>query len=185
MSERRRDGAALWLGRLRGYLWPGAPGLRAVYRKEMADHINSSRFMILAAIVAIAGLAAIYVAALNIRAEVRRTAETGFIFLRLFTASGGSLPPFTSFVGFLGPLVGLALGFDAINGERARGTLSRLVAQPIYRDSVINGKFLAGIAIIAMMIFSLGLIVAGMGLSLIGIPPTAEEALRILCYRPY
>ena len=43
------------------------------------------------------------------------------------------------------PLLGIAFGFDAINGERAEGTLPRLLAQPIYRDDVINGKFVAGL----------------------------------------
>ena len=40
-----------------------------------------------------------------------------------------------------------SFGLDAVNSERAQGTLSRLLAQPIHRDDVINGKFAAGIAI--------------------------------------
>ncbi len=183
-SQKDAKGISKWIPQVEEWFSPlvSGPGLRAVFRKELADHFNSRRFLILATIVAVTGLAAIYVAAVNIRQEVRETAESGFVFLRLFTASGGSLPPFTSFMGFLGPLVGLALGFDAINGERVRGTLSRLVAQPIHRDSIINGKFLASICIIALMIFALGFIVAGLGLRLIGIPPTGEEVLRILAY---
>ena len=43
-----------------------------------------------------------------------------------------------------GPLLGIAFGFDAISSERAEGTLPRLVSQPIHRDDVINGKFVAG-----------------------------------------
>ena len=53
------------------------------------------------------------------------------------------------------PLVGIAFGFDGINSERAQGTLSRLLAQPIHRDDVINGKFAAGIAVIALMLGAL------------------------------
>jgi ABC-2 type transport system permease protein len=86
---------------------------------------------------------------------------------------------------FLGPLVGLSLGFDAINAERARGTLSRLLAQPIHRDTVINGKFLAGVSVIALMITSLGFAVGGLGIIMIGIPPTFEELMRILVYLIY
>lgn len=156
-------------------------GISAVVRKEAADHLGGNRFLILFLLVAVTGLAATYVAASNIRAAVGES-ETEFVFLRLFTASGSTMPPFTSFLSFLGPLVGLAMGFDAINGEKNRRTLSRVLSQPIYRDALINGKFLAGIIVLAMMIFSLGLIVAGMGLILTGVPPTLEEILRILSY---
>ena len=51
------------------------------------------------------------------------------------------MPAFHEFLGILGPLLGIAFGFDAINGERAQRTLPRLVAQPIHRDEIINGKF--------------------------------------------
>ena len=43
-----------------------------------------------------------------------------------------------SFIALLGPIVGLALGFDAVNSERSNGTLNRLVSQPIYRDAIIG-----------------------------------------------
>src|SRR5690606_33164971 len=94
----------------------------------------------------------------------------------------GSLPSLIQFLGFLGPLAGLALGFDAINGEWSRRTLSRVMAQPIHRDAVINGKFLAGVAALGLIVVVLGLLVAGLGLRLIGVPPTGEEAMRILVF---
>ena len=56
-------------------------GLLAVFWKELADHFNSKRFIILALLVYIAGVVAIYVAGQNIRSEVTET--TRFIFLRL------------------------------------------------------------------------------------------------------
>jgi ABC-2 type transport system permease protein len=60
--------------------------------------------------------------------------------------------------------------------------LSRLLAQPIYRDSLINGKFLAGITTIAIMISSIVFIIIGIGIRSIGVPPTAEEILRIFVF---
>ncbi|MDK2836567.1 MAG: type transport system permease protein [Thermosediminibacterales bacterium] len=157
-------------------------GISAVVRKELADHLSGKRFMILSLLVMAACMAALYVAASTIRASVGRD-ELDFVFLKLFTTSGSSLPfSFISFVSFLGPLVGLTMGFDAINGERDRRTLSRILSQPIYRDALINGKFIAGVAVIAIMIFSLGFMVAGLGLIVIGVPPTIEEILRILAY---
>ncbi len=151
------------------------PGLLAVFRKEMADNFASRRFLIMFTLILLAGLSATYTAAQSIRADVNSAdASTGFVFLRLFTVSSGSLPSFVAFVGFLGPLVGLAMGFDAINGEYARGTLSRVLSNPIFRDSVINGKFLAGVTTVAVMLISIALLLGGLGLRLIGIPPTGD-----------
>jgi ABC-2 type transport system permease protein len=85
-------------------------------------------------------------------------------------------------VAFFGPLVGLVLGFDTINRERNEGTLSKLLSQPIYRDVVINGKFLAGVAMITIMMVSIVLVITGLGLFVMGIVPGIEEILRIIIY---
>lgn len=155
--------------------------LLVLYKKELADHLRSKRFVILLLLIAVTGLASIYSAASGIREAVSQE-ENDFVFLRLFTTSGNSIPSFISFVSLLGPLVGLALGFDSINGEFNRGTMSRLLAQPIHRDSVINGKFLAGILVISIMVFSLGIVVGAIGILMIGIPPTLEEIFRLLSF---
>lgn len=157
-------------------------GLGAVARKELADHLSGRRLLILFGLVAVTGLSATYVAAATIRQSAAELAEGGFVFLLLFSTSGGSLPSFLTFLGFLGPLVGLALGFDSINGEQARGTLSRVLSQPIHRDSVINGKFLAGLAAVTLTLTALTLVVAGLGIQLTGLPPSTEEILRLLCF---
>jgi ABC-2 type transport system permease protein len=157
-------------------------GLLAVIKKETADHLSGKRFVILSLLVITACLASLYIAALTIRSTVANQ-ETDFVFLRLFTTAGSNLPfSFTSFVSFLGPLVGLIMGFDAINGERDRGTLSRVLSQPVYRDALINGKFLGGVAVLAIVIFGLGFLTGGLGLVLIGVPPIMEELLRIIAY---
>jgi len=86
------------------------------------------------------------------------------------------------FVAFFGPLIGLVLGFDAINRERASGTLSKLASQPIYRDAIINGKFLAGVIVISVMLTSILFVVSGLGLKVIGVVPGVEEVWRLFMY---
>lgn len=157
-------------------------GLATVMHKELSDHFSSRRFMILFSLIAIAGIAALYVAAVSIRATVAEAGEGSFVFLSLFTTTDGRLPSFVTFIALLGPLVGLALGFDAVNGELARGTLSRVLAQPIFRDQFINGKFGAALIVVAIMVFSLGALVSGLGILMIGVPPTFEEFLRSLIF---
>jgi len=152
----------------------------AVFRKELADHFNSKRFTILFLLTFLAGIFAIYIATQNIRSEV--TFGTECIFLKLFTTTGKSLPPFLFFISLFIPIIGIALGFDAINRERASGNLSRLLSQPIYRDAVINGKFLAGLSVLGIMVISVIAIVAGLGLYIIGVPPSSEEVLRLIIF---
>ncbi len=82
----------------------------------------------------------------------------------------------------MGPLIGIILGFDAINRERTGRTLSKLVAQPIYRDAIINGKFLAGVTMISIVMTSLVLIISGLGIRLVGVVPGADELWRLLIY---
>jgi ABC-2 type transport system permease protein len=156
----------------------------AVFRKELTDHLTSKRFIILFVLIFLAAIFATYIAFQNIRSVVTPTTE--FIFLNLFTTSVKEwpflLPPFLFFISLFIPIIGIALGFDAINSERASGNLSRLLSQPIYRDSVINGKFLAGLAVLSIMIASVIAIVAGLGLRMIGVPPSAEEVLRLIVF---
>lgn len=154
-------------------------GLITVFWKELADDFTSKRFIILFALVLLAGVFAIYVAAETITQEV---VETKFVFLKLFTTSGETLPSFLTFIIFFVPVVGIALGFDAINSEKNSGTMSRLLSQPIYRDAVINGKFLAGAVTMAVMLTSILMLVAGVGLKMIGVPPSSEEAIRLIAF---
>jgi len=157
-------------------------GLKAVIKKEVGDHLSGKRFFILSFLVFITCLGALYVAASTIRTSVGQD-KINFVFLKLFTTSGSLMPfSFLSFISFLGPLVGLTLGFDAINGERDRRTLSRVLSQPVYRDALINGKFIAGVIVIAIIIYGLGFLVAGLGIILTGVPPTIDELFRLFVY---
>jgi len=171
---------------LSGLRWPRRGddtfnlGIIPVSRKEMGDHLGSRRFAILFGVIVIAGVLATYQAAQSIQGDLAKHPNQSFVFLRLFTS--GSPVSFVSFIAFLGPLLGIAFGFDAINSEQSRGTLGRLLSQPIYRDDVINGKFLAGLVVIAVTLLSIFFVVGGLGLRMIGVPPTIDELIRLLFF---
>ncbi|HEY5749783.1 MAG TPA: ABC transporter permease [Chryseolinea sp.] len=154
-----------------------------IVRKEITDHLRSWRFIVLAILTILTCFASLYTGLKGMAQPVRETAiEDDFFFLRIFTATDGTLPPFTVFISFLGPLLGLGLGFDAINSEQNRGTLTRLLAQPIPRDYVLTAKFTAALIVITAMFTSLCLLIMGFGLFRVGIPPTPEEFCRVLCF---
>nr|WP_325167474.1 ABC transporter permease [Lederbergia citri] len=152
-------------------------------QKEVSDHILSWRVNILVVLLALTCFGSLYTALSGIRdAAESIDANDTFLFLKLFTISDGSLPPFFVFVSFIGPLLGIALGFDAVNSEYSKGTLSRVVSQPIPRDYIINAKFVAAILVISALLFSLGFLVIALGVLMIGIPPTPDEFLRIISF---
>ena len=150
-------------------------GLGAVVLKELSDHLSSVRMRVLEWLVVLVAIAALWGAIQQIK---ETTAEDPFLFLRLFTTSREPLPSFVSFISFLVPLMAIGLGFDAVNGEYNRRTLSRILSQPIYRDALLFGKFIAGLVTLAISLITLWLLVVGLGLVLVGIPPGAEEISR-------
>ncbi len=159
----------------------GSPftGLRIVVLKEMADHLGGIRMRLLVGLILLTALGSISGAAQNIRSAV---GEDPFLLLRLFTTAREPLPSFVSFIGFLIPLAAITLGFDAVNSEYSRRTLSRVLSQPVYRDALLLGKFLAALFTLAITLLALWLLVVGVGLLLLGVPPSGEEALRSLSF---
>jgi ABC-2 type transport system permease protein len=159
----------------------GSPwqGVGVVILKELSDHLVSARMRVLEWLVVLVALAAVYAAITQVR-DV--TAEDPFLFLRLFTTAREPLPSFVSFLGFLVPLMAIGLGFDAVNGEHNRRTLSRILSQPIYRDALLFGKFLAGLVTLSISLLVLWLLVIGLGLLTLGVPPGGAEMGRMLVF---
>ncbi|MEZ5831273.1 MAG: ABC transporter permease [Dongiaceae bacterium] len=157
---------------------PGAPQRPSV-AKEAADHLTSARMRFLEVLVGLAAIGAVYAATQTIRQTV---GSDPFLFLTLFTTAKDPLPSFVSFLGFLVPLAAIALGFDAINTEHTRRTLSRVVAQPIYRDALLMGKFLAALLTLGILLAVLWLVVIGLGLIFLGLPPSGEEVARAFTF---
>ena len=159
----------------------GSPwqGLDVVFFRELFDNLTSARMLVLELLVVLLGGVVVYFAVDQIR---NTTAEDPFLFLRLFAPPGQSLLSFVVVLSILVPVIAIGLGFDAINGEYNRRTLSRILAQPIYRDALLLGKFLAGLATISISLVTLWLLVVGFGLIRLGIPPSGEELGRMVMF---
>jgi ABC-2 type transport system permease protein len=146
----------------------------------MADYLTSVRMLILEALILLTAFGTVYAAAQNLRAGTGSGDQ--FLFLRLFTTARDPLPAFVGFLGLLVPLLAIALAFDSINGEFNQRTLSKVLAQPIYRDALLMGKFLAGLGTLALALAAIWLLIIGMGLLQLGVPPTGEETVRMLWF---
>lgn len=156
--------------------------MKTIFRKELADYFTSIRFVVLLVLVLLASVATMY-----FDRGIRGTTDTDFVFLRLFTIQPDGVPSLFYFINlialFIVPIMGISLGFDAINGERSSGTISRILSQPIFRDSIINAKFLAGLFTLSIMVVTTVLLISGFGLRVIGVPPPSlEEFFRLFIY---
>ena len=150
-------------------------GTITVCQKELADHLGSKRYIVLFALILVLSTLSAYQGTGYIRDNPNAS------FIGIFSGAQFGFS-FTYLMVFFGPIIGLALGFDAINKERTSGSLSVLLSQPIFRDSVINGKFLAGTAALSLLTVSTVGIMCGVAIPLLGFGPPLEDVSRIVLF---
>ncbi|UOE49396.1 ABC transporter permease [Mucilaginibacter sp. SMC90] len=160
---------------------PERGAFAVMLRKETTDHIRSWRFIVLVALIVLTFIAAIYTSLSNIKptGAMFPNPDQNFLYLKLLTVTDNTIPPFHIFLSFLAPLLGIGLGFDAINSEKNNGTLIRLMAQPVYRDNLLLAKFSSALLIISSLFIVLALLMIGAGLILTGVRMEPDEVLRI------
>ncbi|WP_048148916.1 ABC transporter permease [Palaeococcus ferrophilus] len=78
-----------------------------------------------------------------------------------------------------GALIGISLGADTINREVEEGTIKVLLSRPVYRDQVINGKFI-GNGLALALISMIGFVVSIAYLLIIGAPVDGPSIVRAL-----
>ncbi len=159
-------------------------GWRVIAAKEFADHVVSVRFVIVLLVLGLAAAIPLYFASDQIRNAAQAATTIPAAFLLLFTIGPPdiNLLRVDAFVGIVAPLLGLTFAFDAVNSERSEGTLPRLLSQPIYRDDVINGKFVAGLGVIGIVLVSVVALIAGFGMFRLGIVPHGPEVPRLIAW---
>lgn len=120
----------------------------AVAGKEFRDRLRNRWVLAVALVLAVFALLIAYVGG-------AQSGEVGFRGVGVTVASLASLAI------YLVPLIALLLGFDAIVGERERGTLDLLLSMPISRAELLLGKYCGLAAALAVAT------VAGFGAALV------------------
>ncbi len=136
-----------------------------IAQKEFADNLWSSRFRVLLSmftliIFSFSVLSGKY--GLNIF-------EQGFLDV-------------AQIIGLFLPLVGIALGFDAVVKERKSASLNVLLTHPVFRDSIIAGKIAGGLVTLALVVFISVIASVGTMLVLTGIEVHLMELSRVLIF---
>ena len=85
-------------------------------------------------------------------------------------------------MGFFAPLIGFALGFDAVVKEKKSGSLNVLLTHPVFRDNIISGKILGSFLTLALVIVISTLISIGTLLLIIGGTLNGFELGRIAVF---
>jgi len=154
------------------------PDMFTVASKEFSDIVRGKRFLILVVVfglVMTAAVATTYLTGIQAAGVPGRAGMArGFL-----GAAGINL---ATMVGYFAPIMGLALGFDAISGEREKGTLKVTLAQPVFRDTVINGKFLAALLAISLATGIASIVDIGGSVLVLGITPTVEDVARFMLF---
>jgi ABC-2 type transport system permease protein len=164
------------------------PGWITIAGKELADHLLSVRLYVLLVVLGIAALIPLYFVGEDVRNAASSASGYPAIFLYLFAFApqGVNFGPLSftvmAFIAIAAPLLGVAFGFDAVNGERHQGTLPRLLSQPIHRDDVINGKFAGGLLAITIALVVVVLVITGFAMLRLGIVPKPDEVMRLILW---
>ncbi len=140
-----------------------------IAQKEFADNLCSPKFYVIVGIFMTALLVNGYQAGQNISgmSSSGRIAFAGISPLMM------GFMGFASQMSFLGPLIAIVLGFDAIVKERKSGSLNVLLTHPVYRDQVITGKLIGmmttlGFVVVIGVIASTGVMLGVSGISVSG-----------------
>jgi len=148
-------------------------GFVTIARKEFIDALRSKKFLII--IILFVAVLAFSSAGVSMAGSL----VPGLVPTRFFGRLGMSL---SSSMSFIVPILGIALGYAAISGERESGSLKLMLARPIHREDIITGKTLAAIAAAAIAMFSSTLIAVGGGIWLQGVTPTMDDVARLLIF---
>lgn len=85
-------------------------------------------------------------------------------------------------IGIFLPLMGIALGFDAIVKERKSASLNVLLTQPLFRDNIIAGKIGGGLVTLVVVVFISVIASVGTMLVITGIQISLMELNRVIIF---
>ncbi len=152
-------------------------GLITITKKEFLDHISSRKFLILFGTL----LTAVMVSAIQAANEYTTAIQQEGFKNELFGLNI-ALSGIVQNIMLVGALLTITMSFDLINGERQRGSLKVLLSYPVYRDTVINGKFLGGLATIVLVAGTTILAGLGVFIGLSGAPQSSDNLVRYILF---
>lgn len=86
-----------------------------------------------------------------------------------------------TYIGVIGAILSIILGYNAISGEKERGNLKLLLSYPLYREDVINGKFLGKIGVLVLTLVVTSILSVAVAL-IMGMNFTGSDLVAIIVF---
>jgi ABC-2 type transport system permease protein len=172
-------------------------GVFTIAKKELMDIFSEKKFLLIFGTLLIVVLVSTFQGALSYSQSQSQTGTIEFgpgggvpgsgdtprlIDIRSARGLSTALSSMITNFSLVGGVLALAISFDTINGERQTGSMKTLLSYPIYRDKIIYGKYLGGLAVICIV--SAITFIAGMGVfvGFSGLALTADTVLRLVMF---
>ncbi len=143
----------------------------AIAGKEFRDYLTGRRFLIIFSFL----LATITLSLIQTKMGLESWNVPGSEGPKMYDIMFG----LSFYLGFIGAIFALSLGFDAVTREHEDRTLKVLMGHPVFRDQVILGKLLGGALTLGVAVAVTALITTGM---LLWIGVTIDDYLRLFTY---
>ncbi|AKB28671.1 hypothetical protein MSSIT_1952 [Methanosarcina siciliae T4/M] len=142
-----------------------------VAQKEAADHLQDAGFLVLLITYTVIVFASTYM----LGSMMIGSMVYGDNSVLLSSIHVKMISQFT-------PLVGIALGFDAVVREQKSGSLNVLLTHPIFRDNILAGKLIGSALLIAAIIVFSVFVSVGTLLIFYGVEIGYTELIRIAVF---
>lgn len=167
-----------------------AAGLLVVAHKEFVDQLTSRRFLSIFALLLMISALGIYGGAEDYNENLASYSE------QLQSADGNNpysgsvsdkVSPLTiysrvsDYIVLFGAILGIAMGFDLISKEKEEHSLKTLLARPVFRDEIVNGKALGSVLALAIALVTTVAVSIAI-LLFAGIVPTLYDFGAILIF---
>jgi ABC-2 type transport system permease protein len=169
-------------------------GVIAIAHKEFFDHLRSRKFLLILGILLVIAVIGILNGIADYNTSVTAynnmqtaaphdwaTTQTVDLYQKVKPSVLQVFYQMSTLFTMIGGILGIAMGFDLVTREKESRSLKILLAHPVYRDEVINGKALGGIAAILLALGST-MAVSLAVLLVFWIVPDLSELLPILVF---
>jgi ABC-2 type transport system permease protein len=170
-------------------------GLFTMAKKEFLDIIGEKKFLLIFATLLIVVLVSTFEGGLSYSSSQSSTVSvisgnatrpgsgtSGFEAFGSAQSLSRSLSSMITNFSLVGGVLAIAISFDTINNERQKGSLKTLLSYPIYRDTIVYGKYLGGliaITLVATITFLAGI---GLFISVTGLALTVDTVIRLFIF---
>ncbi len=169
-------------------------GIFTVAKKEMMDIFSEKKFLLIFGTLLIVVLVSTFQGALSYSNSQSATGNITIggpgsnntgprqVFFGGAENLSNALSSMVTNFSLVGGVLAIAISYDTVNGERVSGSMKTLLSYPIYRDKVIYGKYLGGLAVIAAVTSVTFLAGMGIFIGFSGLTMSADTVTRLTVF---